>query len=77
MSGRSWLLIHFRPGEFDSFGLSLRIGGNEGIKLARAHGHRLADDVTSTLARLRDVEPALFDVMTLLNAASLMRGNHR
>jgi hypothetical protein len=36
-----------------------------------------AGDVASALARLGDVEPALFEVMTLLNAASLMRGNHR
>lgn len=36
-----------------------------------------AGDAPRALAILRDVEPLLFEVMTLLNAASLMRGNQR
>ena len=36
-----------------------------------------ADDTARALTMLRDVEPPLFEVMTLLNAVSLLRGNHQ
>jgi hypothetical protein len=35
-----------------------------------------ADDIPRALAMLHDAEPLLFEVMTLLNAASLLRDNH-
>jgi hypothetical protein len=36
-----------------------------------------AGDAQRALAILHDVEPALFEVTTLLNAVSLLRGNHQ
>jgi hypothetical protein len=35
-----------------------------------------AGDTDRALALLRDIEPPLYEVTTLLNAASLLRGNH-
>jgi hypothetical protein len=36
-----------------------------------------AGHTDQALAMLRDIEPALYEVTTLLNAASVLRGNHR
>jgi hypothetical protein len=35
-----------------------------------------AGDTDQALALLRDIEPPLYEVTTLLNAASMLRGNH-
>jgi hypothetical protein len=35
-----------------------------------------AGDANQALALLRDIEPALYEVTMLLNAASTLRGNH-
>ena len=35
-----------------------------------------AGNTDQALAMLREVEPALYEVATLLNAASMLRGNH-
>lgn len=35
-----------------------------------------AGNTDQALAMLREVEPALYEVATLLNAASILRGNH-
>jgi len=35
-----------------------------------------AGNTDQALAMLRDIEPALYEVMTLLNAAAILRGNH-
>jgi hypothetical protein len=48
------------------------------VSVARAATVSLgAGDAARALAMLRDVEPSLFEAMTLLNAASLLRGNHQ
>jgi hypothetical protein len=35
-----------------------------------------AGNTDQALAMLRDIEPPLYEVTTLLNAASILRGNH-
>jgi hypothetical protein len=35
-----------------------------------------AGDTDRALALLRDIEPPLYEVTTLLNAASILRGDH-
>jgi hypothetical protein len=35
-----------------------------------------AGNTNQALALLRDIEPALYEVTALLNAASMLRGNH-
>jgi hypothetical protein len=36
-----------------------------------------AGDTARALALLHNIEPPLYEVTTLLNAASILRGNHR
>jgi hypothetical protein len=58
----------------------LRVNEQLEIAVGAARGAKAiadAGDTAQALAMLRNVEPPLFELMTLLNAASLLRGNHQ